>query len=839
MKVESRLGEHHDEPTVCHESAQFRANLESIVEGHSVLHRGPAIAWEDGLYLGNGDIAAMIHGEPQRTRILLNKGDIWDERADDIPNQEDYWSWIEVKNALATGVESGDWSAYRAATAPREPIPILGNFANFQPAGYLEILGDLPEAVTDFQQQLSLYQAKVITRFKHADRQLGFDAYTHANHNLLVLDCQPGISDAWPLGLKLHRNLTPFRQQWEGDPAMKAPAFGFDTDTIWMTMAFPDGFTYAVVLQTPSLSLDVEQGGDSVTGYITGTSQQHVRCNLTIVTSQDSTPEALVGQGRDRLQHLLSANNLDDSHGQWWSDFWRKSWISLPDKLVENLWFTEIYKIASCSRKGGQAPGQLGHWSGYPDPPWRGDYHTNINVQENYWPIYTANRLELGSPFYDLYLGMLDRVMEETRRFGMPGARYPRGHGRSGRSNNPGSTNWGIWPGSGPWICAHFGWHYQFTHDRDFLRNCYPMFRACLDFFLAYVGEPDANGQYNVVPSLCHEQAHEHATASEGRTWGRNSPYDLALLREHLKNTIRASEILGVDEAERDEWQHVLEKVAPYPISEKGHLMEWEGIELDNSHRHLSHLYAIYPGEEIHQGSSAEWVHIGRLSVKRMIERGFKGFCGFSFPWLACLAARMGEADAAVQMIHNHIRAFVNLNGFSIVFYTKVPGLGDYGRGSPDREGRKLPNMESGSSLCAAINELLLCSPGGVIRVFPAVPEAWLDIQFSRFRAQGAFLVTSEKRSGRTCYVVLESEAGAECRLANPWPNEPVVVRPVNGEHVSHNIQSEHITFQTELGKSYLIYPEDTEPNNLEMIHLTGDDSEKYRLGVGSPFSSQ
>ena len=197
----------------------------------------------------------------------------------------------------------------------------------------------------------------------------------------------------------------------------------------------------------------------------------------------------------------------------------------MPETLIENLWYAEIYKIASCSRKGGQAPGQLAYWSGFPDPPWRGDYHTNINIQEVYWPIYTANRPELGWPFYDLYLNMLDYIVEDTERYtGMPGARFVRGHGRSGRPHGRGAE-WELWPGAGAWLCAHFWWHFQFTRDETFLRDSYRMMRACLDYFVAYVGEPDENGRYHIVPSVCHEQerSKHHQCPERGQRIGGGS----------------------------------------------------------------------------------------------------------------------------------------------------------------------------------------------------------------------------------------------------------------------------------------------------------------------------
>jgi hypothetical protein len=222
------------------------------------------------------------------------------------------------------------------------------------------------------------------------------------------------------------------------------------------------------------------------------------------------------------------------------------------------------------------------------------------------------------------------------------------------------------------------------------------------------------------------------------------------------------------------------------------------------------------------------------------VERGFEGYCGFSFPWLACALARMGEGDTAVEMINNHLRAFVNVNGFSGIFDTKVPGLGDYARGKPKQEGRWLPNMESGSGLGAAIGELLMHSPGGTIRVFPAIPEAWPDAAFSTLRAQGAFLVSAQRRGGRTDWIRLESLAGVECRLAEPWPQEGSIVFAEDGSPHAHTVADGVIAFATQSGRSYRVCPTGFAASSAGTpAPVIAEDEEPYRLGIGGSFSRQ
>jgi len=231
-----------------HKGARFRGDLESIIEGHSVLHRAPASIWQDGLYLGNGDLAAMVHGGPECTRILLNKGDIWDERADwlDDKYSPEEFDWERYKNVLSTAIETGDWSEFETLSSPPAKVKEGDSrqYSCYQAAGYLDILGE-PRGYTDFQQRLSFYRARVDCSFASGSSKYGYTVYVNADHNIISAEFQGQDLGEWPLGFRLHRDLVPFTSQWNGDPALQDPEFGSDQDAVWLTMAFPDGFASA------------------------------------------------------------------------------------------------------------------------------------------------------------------------------------------------------------------------------------------------------------------------------------------------------------------------------------------------------------------------------------------------------------------------------------------------------------------------------------------------------------------------------------------------------------------------------------------------------------------
>jgi len=833
---------------VCPFPARFRPDLEAMIEGHAVVNKQPATIWQDGLFLGNGDIASMVWGQPWRTRILLNKSDIWDERDAELEKIPSPFNWRELKDALVKAIEEGDFSAIHEVDRKIEEAwkktPFKGavNASAYHAAGYLDILGDFPGGVEDFSQRMSLYRGKVETNFSHKGKKHGFTTYCHADKNLIVADLWTEDGNAWPRSFVLHRKLDLFRQAWAPYPHIGDPSFGHDEDTLWMTFVMPDGLAFAVLVQVDGARLETYKVGGQMVADVIGAASKKLQVRTTIVTGRES-PGTLIDKGKAQLVKMSKGKTAAKqlaSHEKWWEEFWRTSWISLPDKMLENLWYIELYKMASCSREGGLPPGQLAHWNGFHDAPWRGDYHMNINIQENYWPVYTAGHPELGIPLADLYLNTLEYTIADTKKHtGQPGARFVRGHGPSGRPNGRGQ-DWELWPGAGPWICCEFWWHYQVTRDVDFLRKMYPVFTASLEYFVAFLGEPDKNGRYNIVPSVAHEQRHEkyRPTGKMGE-WGRNSTYDLGILRDHLRNTIRASEILRVDAGRRELWKRIYENTAPYPVSPNGYFQEWEGIELDNSHRHLNNLYPVYPGDEVHAGITGPLEEAGSKTVSRMIQRGSDAYTGFSFGWVAAAAARMGMAQEALGQLHDHVRGFVNINGYSLFGASQTPGLAPYsGNRGSDWKG-KLPNCESGGSFCAGINELLLNSPGGtlthesIIRVFPAVVRDWANVQFSRLRAEGAFLVSADRRGSFTRYAVIESLVGAPCAVYNPFHKDTVVVRRADNSIAEHTVRDGVIRFETKPGEAYVLFLNGSDPASLPMLHLKGDETYQHRLGVG------
>ena len=281
--------------------ARFRADLASIIESHSVLHRAPAASWEDGLYLGNGDIAATVHGGSECTRVLLNKGDIWDERAawlDQMYDPADF-DWQRMREVLTRAIETGDWGEYHDLPQPQSKVPedAVRNFPSFQAAGYLDIFGMLPEQCSGFRQQLSFYRAQVDASFTSAGKHFAYRVYTHADYNLLAVDMTSEEPGSWPLDLQLHRDLLPFSLPYEPDPYIEAPEFGSDRDAMWMHMQMLDGFAFAVVVQTPGSVIDFDLAADRITGRLQNQDSQNVALRLTIVSGQDESAADLVCRG--------------------------------------------------------------------------------------------------------------------------------------------------------------------------------------------------------------------------------------------------------------------------------------------------------------------------------------------------------------------------------------------------------------------------------------------------------------------------------------------------------------------------------------------------------------
>ena len=461
----------------------------------------------------------------------------------------------------------------------------------------------------------------------------------------------------------------------------------------------------------------------------------------TAILSDLDTPDFFVA-AKKKVAGLTTEEivGLAMRHREWWGDFWARSAVEIPDKEIEKRWYAALYALGSCSRPGKVAPGLWGNWLTTEHPNWHGDFHLNYNFQAPFYLAYSANHAELSLPFYQAVGESVENGRAMAKRHGWQGVHFPVCIGPWGLSPENPDGDWGQ-RSNAAYAALNFIWYWQYTQDGEFLRQtAYPYLREVAAFWEDYLKLE--NGRYVIHNDSIHE----------GSGPDFNPLLSLGLVRTLFVNMLAMSRELGVDEDRRGKWQDILERLSGFPVqerngrtvfrySEKG--MAWN----DSNTLGIQH---IFPAGAIGLDSDPKLLAISRNMIDAM-QRWSDGN-GFSSWYTAC--ARVGYDPKRI------------LAGLRRECDTRsAPNLLlQYGGGG----------LENCSGFLA-VNEMLLQSHDGVIRLFPCWPRE-LDARFRTLRAVGAFLVSAELKSGSVALARIDSEQGRDCTFLNPWPGRKVWV---------------------------------------------------------------
>ena len=713
---------------------------------HDLRFTSLAKSWDEGIPLGNGMIGALIWQRDGVLRISLDRADLWDLRKiKEFDRPEFRYAWVveqATKGDYKRAQEMGDVPYDRDAAPTKLPGAAL----------------ELPiPHVNDIESvQLRLDDALCVIRWKtgvelqafvHATEQCGWFRITGLKDSLKPRLVPPPYS--LPDTLKDSGN--------SGPGGNDLRRLGYPPPTIIEKKNYLiyrqecyGGFSYKVNV---SWSIDEDY-------VLTGSWQIYPRTPFSLKEVPKKT-------GVVQFVKATSFGEELKAHTEWWQRFWHQSSIQLPDSVLERQWYRELYKFGSASRRGAPPITLQAVWTADNSrlPPWKGDFHHDLNTQLSYWPAYSSNHLEEGLAFLD-WLWWCKPVAERYTKqyFGTSGLDFP---GVSTLTGEPmgGWIQYSLSPTVSAWLAQHFYLQWRYSLDRTFLRDrAYPWIRAVATH-LDELSVRDSLGKRKLPLSSSPEINDNRVDA-----WFQSmTNYDLALVRWLFGAASELALELGLaDESSR--WKQIQSEWPDLARSaENGKLLVAPSVELKESHRHFSHLMAIHPlgllewdnGEQDRRTISASLADLERL--------GTDWWCGYSYSWLGSMWARARNGEKAAEALRTFATCFCLPNSFHV--------NGDQS-GTGKSKFTYRPFTLEGNFACAeGIQEMLLQSQNGKVRIFPAIPQEWKNVSFTNLRAEGALLVSAQLTHGSASFVKVVAEKGGKVKMADPFAGRSVASR--------------------------------------------------------------
>ncbi|KRE96693.1 sugar phosphorylase [Paenibacillus sp. Soil766] len=812
-------------------------------------------SWNEALPIGNGHFGGMAYFEDHKLTLALNHYEVYyhklhrySQKARNGERQDftlQYGRTFEELRALA---------AERYRDPEQEPVMLYGDAlsANSMYRKYGKSSGGTSHYPTG---EIGLFPSEELVEPDGYSLSLDVKravVHLHVTKDHQQLDvktriAQDGdfvITEIWQTASSLLSSVTmsvPQRRYVD----MQVTYHELDEKTFYYLGSFyPDGedqeqyepFTFIVMMRMIGAKGRIHAGSNDECHHIV---LQDAEANITLLTTvvtEEETKE-LLPTALSRLNQASSQVELLVAHHEaHWRSFWSHSSITLPDKMIEELWYINLYAIACSSGKGGrmreQACGLNGLWDIKQPTKWGSMWYWDVNIQAAFWPLYTANHLEVAEAFNDGLLSYVDLASQMAKQF----------YGLEGVAGDyPHALYVSIWP----W-CAQFLWdYYRYSMDHEFLREkAYPLFKQIAKFFEGYLQVNPESGRYEIFPDISPEQG----------PLTRNSTCSLSAVKYALKIAIEANRLLGEAEADQLKWEQLADHLAPYPTADSkryGDVLrdsEWAPVDLHL--RHPSLLMPIYPIGEINKYSEAAWRLRAENTLRYAENQTEYGM--FQFGWLSSAAARLGKGNTALRLLYEQgIDLSLRCNG---LFAEETERWMNYC--NITNEPLYHPHMmEASGEMVAAVNEMLLHSYDGVIEVFPALPsgepeqerkiglydhavdssvkhyEKWSDCSFQGLLAVGAFEVNAERKKGRTTWVTIRSKAGNKVVVRNPFEagvKVNVSSKVGSSWHAVEFVQdNERISFATEPDGEYTMYP------HTEVLES------KLHAGVSDTFASE